>query len=107
MPDDDHVATVGAVEHDEHVALTFADGAAMRAPLVIGADGLRFAQKMIGDKEKWLNLETHIPVHISYFTLRVDDDISQLQALPQPLLAQQGDDFFQQFRKRPLKRRSG
>ena len=29
---------------------------------------------MIGDKEKWLNLETHIPVHISYFTLRVDDD---------------------------------
>ena len=31
----------GLVEHDEHVALTFADGAAMRAPLVIGADGLR------------------------------------------------------------------
>lgn len=31
-------------------------------------------EKMIGDKEKWLNLETHIPVHISYFTLRVDDD---------------------------------
>ena len=26
------------------------------------------------DKEKWFNLENHIPVHISYFTLRVDED---------------------------------
>lgn len=29
---------------------------------------------MIGDKERWLNLTYKIPVHISYFTLRVDDD---------------------------------
>ena len=29
---------------------------------------------MFGDKEKWLNLKTRIPVHISYFTLRIDDD---------------------------------
>jgi len=27
-----------------------------------------------GDKERWLNLTQHIPVHISYFTLRVDED---------------------------------
>lgn len=27
-----------------------------------------------GPKEKWFNLENHIPVHISYFTLRVDED---------------------------------
>lgn len=31
----------GLVEHDEHVALTFADGTDLQAPLVIGADGLR------------------------------------------------------------------
>jgi murein L,D-transpeptidase YcbB/YkuD len=29
---------------------------------------------MIGDKERWLNLSNKIPVHISYFTLRVDED---------------------------------
>jgi murein L,D-transpeptidase YcbB/YkuD len=29
---------------------------------------------MIGDKERWLNLTNKIPVHISYFTLRVDED---------------------------------
>jgi murein L,D-transpeptidase YcbB/YkuD len=29
---------------------------------------------MIGGGEKWNNLEHHIPVHITYFTLRVDDD---------------------------------
>ena len=29
---------------------------------------------MFGDKERWVNLENHIPVHISYFTLRVDED---------------------------------
>ena len=27
-----------------------------------------------GDKERWFNLANHIPVHISYFTLRVDED---------------------------------
>jgi murein L,D-transpeptidase YcbB/YkuD len=27
-----------------------------------------------GDKERWLNLTQKVPVHISYFTLRVDED---------------------------------
>jgi len=27
-----------------------------------------------GDKERWFNLANHIPVHISYFTLRVDEN---------------------------------
>lgn len=27
-----------------------------------------------GDKERWFNLKNKIPVHISYFTLRVDED---------------------------------
>lgn len=27
-----------------------------------------------GDKERWFNLKTKVPVHISYFTLRVDAD---------------------------------
>ena len=27
-----------------------------------------------GDSEKWLTLKNHIPVHLMYFTLRVDDD---------------------------------
>lgn len=31
----------GLVEHDDRVAITFADGAVLQAPLVIGADGLR------------------------------------------------------------------
>lgn len=31
-------------------------------------------EAMFGDTERWVNLETHIPVHISYFTLRVDAD---------------------------------
>jgi len=31
----------GIAEHDEHVALTFTDETVLRAPLVIGADGLR------------------------------------------------------------------
>jgi len=29
---------------------------------------------MFGSSERWVNLETHIPVHITYFTLRVDED---------------------------------
>ncbi|MDB5538327.1 MAG: hypothetical protein JWQ89_54 [Devosia sp.] len=31
-------------------------------------------EAMFGDTERWVNLKTHIPVHISYFTLRVDKD---------------------------------
>lgn len=29
---------------------------------------------LFGDKERWVNVDTHIPVHLSYFTLRVDED---------------------------------
>jgi murein L,D-transpeptidase YcbB/YkuD len=29
---------------------------------------------MVGPKEKWLTLKHHIPVHLMYFTLRVDPD---------------------------------
>ena len=29
---------------------------------------------MVGGSERWDNLERHIPVHITYFTLRVDAD---------------------------------
>jgi len=31
-------------------------------------------QAAFGPKEKWFNLEKKIPVHLSYFTLRVDED---------------------------------
>jgi murein L,D-transpeptidase YcbB/YkuD len=31
-------------------------------------------KSMFSDKEKWVPLKTHIPVHLMYFTLRVDDD---------------------------------
>ena len=31
-------------------------------------------ESMFGNSERWVNLETHIPVHITYFTLRVDED---------------------------------
>jgi murein L,D-transpeptidase YcbB/YkuD len=31
-------------------------------------------ESMFGDREAWVNVSHHIPVHIAYFTLRVDDD---------------------------------
>jgi L,D-transpeptidase YcbB len=31
-------------------------------------------EKQFGPREAWNNLKTHIPVHITYFTLRVDED---------------------------------
>ena len=37
----------------------------------MSADTLKAA---FGDKERWFNLTNRIPVHISYFTLRVDED---------------------------------
>ena len=36
--------------------------------------GQRALITAFGDKERWFNLTTKIPVHISYFTLRVDED---------------------------------
>ncbi|MEO8882101.1 MAG: L,D-transpeptidase family protein [Devosia sp.] len=29
---------------------------------------------MFGNTERWVNLKTHVPVHIAYFTIRVDTD---------------------------------
>ena len=29
---------------------------------------------LFGPKEKWVTLENHIPVHLMYCTLRVDED---------------------------------
>jgi L,D-transpeptidase YcbB len=31
-------------------------------------------EDMFGSKEAWVNVKNHIPVHLSYFTLRVDED---------------------------------
>lgn len=31
-------------------------------------------ESMFGSSERWVNLQKHIPVHITYFTLRVDED---------------------------------
>ena len=31
-------------------------------------------KSMAGPAERWVNLKTHVPVHIAYFTLRVDPD---------------------------------
>jgi len=31
-------------------------------------------ESLFGSSERWVNLKTHIPVHITYFTLRVDED---------------------------------
>ncbi len=31
-------------------------------------------ESLFGNSERWVNLKTHIPVHITYFTLRVDED---------------------------------
>jgi len=36
---------------------------------------------MIGGKESWINLATHIPVHITYFTAVVDDT-GEVRTLP-------------------------
>ena len=55
------------VEHDEHVALTFADGAAMRAPLVIGADGLHSGVRnlLFGDEAALTDfLGAYLAVHL-------------------------------------------
>lgn len=50
--------------------MDFADALLALEPEMNGAA----LEAMFGDKERWVNLENHIPVHISYFTLRVDED---------------------------------
>lgn len=46
-------------------------GALLKLEPTLNAETLKAS---FGPKEKWFNLENHIPVHISYFTLRVDED---------------------------------
>ena len=46
-------------------------GALLKLEPTLNAETL---EASFGPKEKWFNLENHIPVHISYFTLRVDED---------------------------------
>ena len=31
-------------------------------------------ESLYGPTERWVNMETHVPVHLAYFTLRVDED---------------------------------
>lgn len=31
-------------------------------------------EEMFGNREQWVNVKNHIPVHLAYFTLRVDED---------------------------------
>jgi len=50
--------------------MDFADALLQLEPSMNGAA----LEAMFGDTERWVNLKTHIPVHISYFTLRVDAD---------------------------------
>ncbi len=50
--------------------MEFADALTQMEPNVTVAS----LEAMFGNKERWVNLKTHIPVHISYFTLRVDPD---------------------------------
>lgn len=50
--------------------MEFADALLKYEPNM-GAEAL---EAMYGPKERWVNLKTHVPVHIAYFTLRVDAD---------------------------------
>jgi murein L,D-transpeptidase YcbB/YkuD len=50
--------------------MDFADALLAVEPDLSGAA----LEAMFGDTERWVNLKNHIPVHISYFTLRVDED---------------------------------
>jgi murein L,D-transpeptidase YcbB/YkuD len=53
-----------------HNPMEFADALLAFEPTLTVAS----LEGMFGSAERWVNLETHIPVHITYFTLRVDED---------------------------------
>jgi murein L,D-transpeptidase YcbB/YkuD len=53
-----------------HNPMEFADALLAFEPQLTAAS----LEGMFGSKERWVNLEAHIPVHISYYTLRVDED---------------------------------
>jgi L,D-transpeptidase YcbB len=50
--------------------MEFADALLAREPGLTRAS----LEKQFGPREAWNTLKTHIPVHITYFTLRVDED---------------------------------
>lgn len=51
--------------------MDFADALLAHEPSHLDAAKL---ESMYGPSERWVNLETHVPVHLAYFTLRVDED---------------------------------
>ncbi|WP_299346728.1 L,D-transpeptidase family protein [uncultured Maritalea sp.] len=53
-----------------HNPLEFADALLRYEPSL----NLSQIKGMMGGNEKWNNLKTHVPVHLAYFTLRVDPD---------------------------------
>jgi murein L,D-transpeptidase YcbB/YkuD len=48
--------------------MEFADALTKFEPGITGAS----LEAMFGNREQWVNIQNHIPVHLSYFTLRVD-----------------------------------
>lgn len=53
-----------------HNPLEFADALLRYEPSL----NLAKIKGMMGSNEKWNNLSTHVPVHLAYFTLRIDTD---------------------------------
>ncbi|HEY4201731.1 MAG TPA: L,D-transpeptidase family protein [Devosiaceae bacterium] len=51
--------------------MDFADALLVNEPSHLNATKL---EAMYGPNEKWVNMDQHVPVHIAYFTLRVDQD---------------------------------
>ena len=50
--------------------MEFADALTQHEPGISRAS----LEGMFGSREAWVNVKNHIPVHLSYFTLRVDED---------------------------------
>ncbi|MFD1942394.1 L,D-transpeptidase family protein [Paradevosia shaoguanensis] len=51
--------------------MEFADALLVNEPSGLNSGKL---EAMYGPSERWVNLETRVPVHLAYFTLRVDQD---------------------------------
>ena len=62
--------STSTIEADEFVLISDLPPAQMQQ----AAQAYAGLKAMFGDKEKWVVLKKHIPVHLMYFTLRVDDD---------------------------------
>jgi len=44
------------------------------SPLAAAIQNARRLRAKVGGKEQWVNLDTHVPVHLTYFTARVEVD---------------------------------